>query len=129
MLLTISKILPEKQHRYRMNADMWKAIEFQVSFRSFRDFFLRKNLSGDAVVGHTSKNQRYPTFQNVKVDLRYPASGYGKMITYVEIAVNQTSTQGYAQITQGDVGQHFIAISVYATNTYQMDYSAIIYGI
>lgn len=80
-------------------------------------------------MAHTSKNQRYPTAQNIMVDLRYPASGYGKLVTYVEISVNQTSAEGSAVISSGGFGQHFIGLTVYAQNTYQMDYSAIVYGI
>lgn len=101
---------------------------FLNSFKPFLDDTVISLKSGDGVVAQTSKNQRYKTAQNVKVDLRYPASGFGKLVTYVEITVNQTSTQGSAIISSGGFGQHFIGLTIYAQNTYQMDYSAVVYG-
>lgn len=93
--------------------------------------FKRKLFSflGDKLVAHASKNQRYRTPQNVNVTLRYPPSGFGNfIITYVKITVNQTSDAGNAYFSSGGINQHFVEILVQSFNTYQMDYSTLVYG-
>lgn len=85
--------------------------------------------TGDQLVAHTSRNQQWPSPQNVKIVLTYPASGLGAQVTYVAIQVAQSNNLGKAYVVAGGLHQRMITIAVEAYNVVFVNYSAQFYGV
>ncbi|XP_037048142.1 uncharacterized protein LOC119082671 [Bradysia coprophila] len=92
-------------------------------------YTLGARIAGDNLVGHSAKNQTWPTQQHVSVTLNYPTSGVGKQITFVRIQMDQSSNLGQAYVVRGGLHQRSIAIVVEAFTTYYLNYDAQIYGV
>ncbi|KAG4079327.1 hypothetical protein HA402_008019 [Bradysia odoriphaga] len=92
-------------------------------------YTLGARIAGDNLVGHSAKNQTWPTQQHVSVTLNYPTSGVGKQITFVRIQIDQSSNSGRAYVVSGGLHQRSIAIVVEAFTTYYLNYDAQIYGV
>ncbi|XP_055837320.1 uncharacterized protein LOC129905776 [Episyrphus balteatus] len=66
--------------------------------------------------------------QTFQLHLNYPSYGQGALITYVEIDVEQSSSDGHAYITSGGVKERNIRILVDAKSTTWFKYNFKIYG-
>ncbi|XP_055390152.1 uncharacterized protein LOC129619092 [Condylostylus longicornis] len=84
--------------------------------------------SSDRVLSNGQNSYYYPTLQDVKLQLSYPQSGVGGIVTYVEIIVEQSSGNGQAYIVAGRIGERFIRIVVEAKQTSYFIYRAAFYG-
>jgi Transcription activator MBF2 len=85
-------------------------------------------ISGDRLVAQDSKNQSWPTLQDVQLVLTYPVSGLGATVTYMSVTVNQASAVGRAYIVSGGIGQRNIQVVVEGKSTNYFNYTAQIYG-
>ncbi|XP_055298548.1 uncharacterized protein LOC129566533 [Sitodiplosis mosellana] len=85
--------------------------------------------SSDRLVASGGQNQSWPQPHNVQIQLTYPSQGYGALVTYVAIVVNQTSSLGQAYVVKGGINQHQITIVVEAYNTNVFNVFAYVYGI
>ncbi|CAD7090553.1 unnamed protein product [Hermetia illucens] len=83
---------------------------------------------GDYIVGHADTRRSVIFPQDITVDVFYPESGCGKMISYVEIKTRQSLRSGDAYIAGGGIGQRFITVRVVARLTFFIDLVAAIYG-
>uniref|UniRef100_A0A182Q704 Uncharacterized protein n=1 Tax=Anopheles farauti TaxID=69004 RepID=A0A182Q704_9DIPT len=84
--------------------------------------------SGERLVGLSSDSASWATSQDVRLDLQYPTAGVGAVVTYVEVVVNQSSSQGKGYIVSGGIGQRFIRLVIEAYSTTYFTYTAAIYG-
>ncbi|XP_062556052.1 uncharacterized protein LOC134220914 [Armigeres subalbatus] len=98
------------------------------SNRSQIVYTVGQRLPGDQLVSTTQDYSSSDTLQDVALYLRYPESGTGAVVTFVEIVVNQSSNQGHAHIVSGGVGEHFIELVVEAYGTSYFQYSVQVYG-
>ena len=89
---------------------------------------LGSRIVGDQLVASDSGYNSWATPQNAHLNLYYPTSGVGAVISYLEITVSQSSTIGRAILLSGGIGQRSINVVVEANNTYWLGYSAVIYG-
>lgn len=55
------------------------------------NYVLGERINGDRLVASSDGDQKWGTPQDVKLDLSYPKSGIGSIITYVSIAVEQVN--------------------------------------
>lgn len=62
------------------------------------------------------------------MNLSYPASGVGAVITYVQVIVNQSSNSGKGYVIAGGIGQRFIHLVIEAHSTSYFSYNSQIYG-
>lgn len=85
--------------------------------------------TGDQLVAHTSRNQKWPSPQNVKIVLTYPASGLGAQVTYVAIQVVQSNNLGKAYVVAGGLHQRMISVAIEAYSVLFVNYSAQFYGV
>lgn len=85
--------------------------------------------SGDDVVATDSSTNDYDDLTTLKVTMRYPSGGgTGATITYVEINVYQSNSNGKAYVTSGGIGQTSIVVVVEAYKTYYFDFYSWVYG-
>lgn len=83
---------------------------------------------GDRLLTTASASQRWNRAQNVKQNLRYPKSGMGAVVTYVEIVVNQSTNLGRAYVISGGIGQRSVGLVIEAQNTLYFTYRASVFG-
>jgi len=93
-------------------------------------YYIGRRVRGDHLVAFSAKNHSWPRFQDVKTNLSYPTSrGHGKILTHIEIHVNQTSNLGQAYIVRGGIHQRFVTIIVEAYKTLYFNFTATFYGL
>lgn len=85
-------------------------------------------ITGDSLVSTNSDSKQWPTLQDVTMNLSYPASGVGAIITYVQVIVNQSSSSGKGYVIAGGIGQRFIHLVIEAHSTSYFSYNSQIYG-
>nr|QHO60785.1 MBF2 domain containing secreted protein [Sergentomyia schwetzi] len=98
--------------------------------RSAIYYSLGQRVIGDRVVGVARESASWSTPQNVQLVLNYPANGgYGDIVSYVSILVDQSSNLGSGFIINGGIGQRHITILIEAQNTFYFNYIAEIYAL
>ena len=70
----------------------------------------------------------YPAKKDVSIQVTYPESGTGKVVTSVDINCLQDNHDGNAYIVAGGIGQRFISIVMEAPQTERFTYNIHIYG-
>nr|ABI20163.1 14.5 kDa salivary protein [Phlebotomus duboscqi] len=91
---------------------------------------LGQRVSGDRLVARNQDSASWGSLQNVQLTVNYPANGgYGAVVSYVSILVDQTSNLGNGYVLYGGIGQRQIGILIEARNTYTFSYIAEIYGL
>ncbi|XP_055637454.1 uncharacterized protein LOC129776078 [Toxorhynchites rutilus septentrionalis] len=90
---------------------------------------LGNRVVGDRLVGTATDSKTYPTLKDVTLNIAYPTSGVGAIITYVQIVVNQSSKLYKGYVVSGGIGQRFIQIVIEAHSTLFFNYNAQIFGI
>lgn len=72
---------------------------------------------------------QYPSKQNLNLNIFYPTSGIGAVLSYVQILIIQDNgTFGRGYVTSGGIGQRYIQIVVEAWNTAFIRYDYSLYG-
>lgn len=84
--------------------------------------------SAARLIGTVSKSYSWPSPHNVTQKIAYPPPNFEAQITYVEIAVNQTSNIGQARIISGGLNQRHIGVEIRAGITNSFEYKASFYG-
>ncbi|XP_055694759.1 uncharacterized protein LOC129796665 [Lutzomyia longipalpis] len=84
---------------------------------------------GDRLVGTTSGKKSWPRPQNVALEIRYPTSGVGALVTYVSVNISQSTNLGQAYITRGGIHQRNITVVVEALGTTFVNYVCNIFGL
>ncbi|XP_055617469.1 uncharacterized protein LOC129762895 [Toxorhynchites rutilus septentrionalis] len=91
-------------------------------------YTLGNRVSGDRLVASGQDGQSWSSLQDVSLNLRYPQSGTGSVVSFVQVVVNQSSNQGRGYVAAGGIGQRYIQLVIEALNTSFFNYSAQIYG-
>lgn len=65
---------------------------------------------------------------NPKLNVWYPKSGSGKIVTHVSILVEQSTALGDAYVSQGGIGQRNIEVYVLGYSTHFWKYDVNFYG-
>ncbi|KAH8314794.1 hypothetical protein KR074_011212 [Drosophila pseudoananassae] len=85
-------------------------------------------LLGDRLVAQSADTYSYSQYQDVSLQLTYPESGAGAIVSYVEIVCTQDDSDGSAYVVAGGIGQRFISIVLEANNTKNFSYQVQYYG-
>ncbi|XP_055601393.1 uncharacterized protein LOC129750164 [Uranotaenia lowii] len=88
-----------------------------------------KRQVGDRLVATTADSKTYSTLQDVTLNLAYPQSGLGAIVTFAQVVVNQSSNIGKGYVVAGGIGQRFIHLVIEAHSTQYFTYNAQIYGV
>ncbi|XP_065073452.1 uncharacterized protein LOC135697597 [Ochlerotatus camptorhynchus] len=91
-------------------------------------YTLGNRVSGDRLVATNQDGQSWSTLQDVSLDLSYPQSGVGAVVSYVQVVVNQSSNQGRGYVVSGGIGQRYIRLVIEAYSTSYFNFNAQIYG-
>ncbi|XP_017477590.1 PREDICTED: uncharacterized protein LOC108367482 [Rhagoletis zephyria] len=126
--ITVVKDIAEfkKNHPGLVLARMTKE-ESNARSQSVR-YSLGGRVSGDRLVAQAADVFTYQVAKDVTIQLTYPQSGAGSIVTYVEIVCNQDNNEGNAYVVAGGIGQRFISIVLEATQTEGFSYNAQYYG-
>lgn len=85
-------------------------------------------LLGDRLVAQNADIYNYPARNDVSLQLTYPETGAGAIVTFVEIICTQDNNDGIAYVVAGGIGQRFISIVVEAQQTESFAYQAQYFG-
>ncbi|EDV99594.1 uncharacterized protein LOC6564732 [Drosophila grimshawi] len=99
----------------------------RMSGQSVR-YTLGARVSGDRLVAQGADVFSYPAQKDVSVQLTYPESGAGSIVTFVELICTQDNSEGNAYVVAGGIGQRFISIVVEAKQTNSFGYQAQYFG-
>lgn len=92
-------------------------------------YTLGSRLTGDRLVAIDNGWAQYPSKQNLNLNIFYPTSGIGAVLSYVHILIIQDNgTFGRGYVTSGGIGQRYIQIVVEAWNTAFIRYDYSLYG-
>ncbi|KFB36768.1 AGAP000570-PA-like protein [Anopheles sinensis] len=91
-------------------------------------YTLGYHTANERLIGLSSDNKEWSTPQNVKLDLQYPTAGVGDVVSYVEVVVNQSTSNGSGYLVSGGVGQRYVRLVIEAYGTTYFYYQAAIYG-
>ncbi|XP_055919891.1 uncharacterized protein LOC129951668 [Eupeodes corollae] len=101
--------------------------------RSTRDailYTLGERKKGDAIVSQASDSLTFKTPQRVVMNFKYPSEGeVTAIITFVQILIEQSNSEGRAYVVSGGIGQRSIEMIVEASNTTLLKFTSTIYGI
>ncbi|XP_011177159.1 uncharacterized protein LOC105208808 [Zeugodacus cucurbitae] len=92
------------------------------------EYKLGGRVQGDSLVAQIADAFVYEEPKDVTVQLTYPQSGTGSIVTYVEISCEADSSAGNAYVIAGGIGQRFISIVLESTQTETFFYSAQFFG-
>lgn len=84
--------------------------------------------SGDSLQATDSSNYAWGAPQDVKLSLKYPRSGTGATISYIQIDVEQSTNIGQAYVLDGGIGQKKVSLIVEGNQTLTFKYKADIFG-
>ncbi|XP_055837159.1 uncharacterized protein LOC129905655 [Episyrphus balteatus] len=87
-----------------------------------------KRTSKDDCVDWNGSTAKYRTPRNVQQNVRYPLAGIGKVITYIQIDVDDSSNNQRVYITSGGIGERNVAFVIESKNTLYFTYYYRIYG-
>lgn len=85
-------------------------------------------LSGDRLVAQNADVYSYPARNDVSLQLTYPETGAGAIVTFVEIICTQDNSDGIAYVVAGGIGQRFISVVIEAQQTENFAYQAQYFG-
>ncbi|KAH8236887.1 hypothetical protein KR026_005684 [Drosophila bipectinata] len=112
-----------------------QALEKEIVLPKARDagllsvrYNLGARISGDRLVAQSADTYGYTQYQDVSLQLTYPESGSGAIVSYVEITCTQDDSDGSAYVIAGGIGQRFISIVLEANNTKNFSYQVQYYG-
>ncbi|KAM8721374.1 hypothetical protein ACLKA7_007273 [Drosophila subpalustris] len=91
-------------------------------------YTLGSRISGDRLVAQDADVFNYPKTNDVSMQVTYPQSGVGSIVTFVEIICTQDNDEGNAYVVAGGIGQRFISILIEAKQTNSFAYQAQYYG-
>ncbi|XP_064538389.1 uncharacterized protein LOC135428366 [Drosophila montana] len=91
-------------------------------------YTLGARVSGDRLVAQGADVYSYPARKDVSLQLTYPESGAGSIVTFVELICTQDNSEGNAYVVAGGIGQRFISIVVEAKQTENFAYQAQYFG-
>lgn len=83
---------------------------------------------GDRLVAQNADIYSYPASNDVSLQLTYPETGAGAIVTFVEIICTQNNDEGTAYVVAGGIGQRFVSIVVEAQQTDSFAYQAQYFG-
>ncbi|XP_031628580.1 uncharacterized protein LOC116344252 [Contarinia nasturtii] len=89
---------------------------------------LGNRISGDRILATDSASQQWQKPHDIRLNLNYPQSGYGSVITYLEVIVEQSSSLSNAYVVSGGIGQRQISVVVESKDTLYFKHRAAIYG-
>lgn len=93
-------------------------------------YTLGSRRAGDRLVATDNGWAQYPFKQDLELTVRYPASGTGAIVTYMQVVITQDNgTTGKGYVVSGGVGQRYLQIVVEAWSTAYIGYNYSIYGI
>lgn len=85
---------------------------------------------GDRLVAIDNAWAQYPSKQNLEIQLWYPASGVGAVLSYIQVLVTQDNgTFGRGYVISGGIGQRSVQIVIEAWNTAYVRYDYSLFGI
>ncbi|XP_001237263.3 uncharacterized protein LOC4576160 [Anopheles gambiae] len=116
--LQVTPLVPVRQSEVFAGGSTRQQIVYSVGAHS----------ASERLVGLSSNQQSWPTPQDVRLDLQYPTAGVGAVVSYVEVVVQQSTTQGRGYVVSGGVGQRQIRLVIEAYSTLYFSYTAAIYG-
>ncbi|KAH8323795.1 hypothetical protein KR067_001027 [Drosophila pandora] len=89
---------------------------------------LGARIGGDRLVAQGADTFNYSQLQDVSLQLTYPESGTGAIVSYVQILCTQDDSDGSAYVIAGGIGQRLISIVLEAKNTRNFSYHVEYYG-
>ncbi|XP_017041905.1 uncharacterized protein LOC108088569 [Drosophila ficusphila] len=89
---------------------------------------LGARIPSDRLVAQSADTFEYSRSQDVSLQLTYPESGAGSIVSYVELLCTQDNNDGNAYVVAGGIGQRYISIILEASNTKNFSYQAQYYG-
>ncbi|XP_018784784.1 PREDICTED: uncharacterized protein LOC108966381 [Bactrocera latifrons] len=105
-----------------------KKVNGQARSGSTVEYKLGGRVDGDTLVAQIADAFNYEDAKDVTIQLTYPQSGAGSIVTYVVIRCEADSTEGNAYVVAGGIGQRFISIVLESTSTKTFFYNAQFYG-
>ncbi|KAH8416853.1 hypothetical protein KR222_009121 [Zaprionus bogoriensis] len=91
-------------------------------------YTLGGRISGDRLVAQNADVYNYAALNDVSLQLTYPETGAGAIVSFVEIICTQDNSEGNAYVVAGGIGQRFISIVVEADQTDSFAYQAQYFG-
>ncbi|XP_026465445.1 uncharacterized protein LOC113368098 [Ctenocephalides felis] len=91
-------------------------------------YTLGNRVPGDQLVAIGTDSYSWPDARDVKLELTYPTSENGAVVSYLRIGIVQDTNIGNAYVVSGGIGQRRIVIAVQAVHTTFLSYNAQIYG-
>ncbi|XP_017871843.1 PREDICTED: uncharacterized protein LOC108619664 isoform X1 [Drosophila arizonae] len=91
-------------------------------------YTLGYRLSGDRLVAQGADVFHYQARKDVSLQITYPESGAGSIVTFVELICTQDNNEGNAYVVAGGIGQRFISIVLEAKQTNDFAYQAQYFG-
>lgn len=90
---------------------------------------LGKRQHGDQLNFIRTKHHSAWTKKNWEATVFYPGKGAkGKMISKIEVFVNQTSPHGKMKVKAGGIGENFVILDIFGIHTKKFDWRVEIYG-
>lgn len=81
------------------------------------------------LVGQEAKQSDFWWAKDVHVTFRYPREGEAPYnITFLDVAINQTTPHKQIRILNGGVGHRFVFLTISAPQTKKYDYSILVYA-
>ncbi|XP_023176406.1 uncharacterized protein LOC111603160 [Drosophila hydei] len=91
-------------------------------------YTLGARISGDRLVAQGADVFHYQARKDVSLQITYPESGAGSIVTFVELICTQDNNEGNAYVVAGGIGQRFISIVLEAKQTENFAYQAQYFG-
>ncbi|XP_067641397.1 uncharacterized protein [Eurosta solidaginis] len=91
-------------------------------------YTLGGRIAGDHLIAQAADINYYQVEKDATIQLTYPQSGTGSIVTYVEIVCEQASNDGNAYVTAGGIGQRSISIVLDASKTTFFSYNVQYFG-
>lgn len=123
VILTEDKTFDSKFNTFK-KLNLVEQLKTQVNIH----FTAGQRVLGDALIATKKDFHQYPTPQYAKLTLTIPNLPNNMKITFVEIFVQQSDPEGRISITNGYIGQNHIQITVEATETTYLGYTAYVYA-
>ncbi|XP_060662494.1 uncharacterized protein LOC132795654 [Drosophila nasuta] len=92
-------------------------------------YTLGARITDDRLVAQNADVFNYASSNDVSLQVTYPETGTGAIVTYVEIVCTQDNNEGNAFVIAGGIGQRFISILIEAKQTNSFAYQALYYGV
>nr|AYV99541.1 venom polypeptide [Dolopus genitalis] len=73
-----------------------------------------RRVPGDRILAKRNENSNYARMQDVRINLNYPQSGVGAVITHLDVNLEYDSNMGKLVLIEGGIGRRTIKIAIEA---------------